>query len=703
MKKFFKSFALIAAAAMALAACQKEVEAPVQEEGLYEYRFAIDEGTKAVIGDSNIEWVAGDQVGMFIAANGDYTGYKGYAKIDVSTSPKTVILYSNSAIPAGTMAYAYAPYDADNKNNTADAAKINIKSIQTGAQVSAMPLAGLPFTVEEEIDAQAEAGNGTIKFMNLGSLINFKIFSTDEAYQSETVTSVKFEANKTIAGSAYIDLTAIDVEDEGSLELTFMDEADEANSVRVDQEMAVAAYKEEATPIKMVILPGLFEGTVTVTTDVATYTKEIPSREFNRSGSRTFGLDLAKAERTEGVEEVVKTLPYEEAFTTNQGEFTIDNVIIPDELGAIWSFDSQYGAKATAFVNPTNYESESWLISPWMDLTEVVNAEVSFSHAGNYFSNAAAIQNECTFWALSDDEGADWQQLTINKYFSGWTFVDAEVSLAEFVGKKVKVAFKYTSTSTKAGTWEIKNFKAYALKAYPELAFGDGSIVIDATINDEGIEEPELTNPHNLTVTYSSSNEDVATVDGTTGEVVIEGVAGTAVITAAFAGDDNYEAGEASYTIKVTDPNAGNAVYSLFSGDITEGDYVIVYDGGAMKASISSSRFEYEEPDILNDAITNPDAAIVWHIAASGDYWTIYNASVEQYAASTGAKNKAQLLSSGTDDKALWTVTGDETYEFVNKQNTTNSVNANLRRNGTYGFACYATTTGGALSLYKLN
>ena len=38
---------------------------------------------------------------------------------------------------------------------------------------------------------------------------------------------------------------------------------------------------------------------------------------------------------------------------------------------------------------------------------------------------------------------------------------------------------------------------------------------------------------------------------------------------------------------------------------------------------------------------------------------------------------------------------------FVNKKNAANGVNDNLRNNGTYGFACYASTTGGALSLYK--
>ena len=80
MRKFIKSLALVAVAAMTLSACQKEVELQKKNaDGLYEYSFAIlEDGTKAVIGDSNIEWVTGDQVGMFVGS------YKGYAKVDVT-------------------------------------------------------------------------------------------------------------------------------------------------------------------------------------------------------------------------------------------------------------------------------------------------------------------------------------------------------------------------------------------------------------------------------------------------------------------------------------------------------------------------------------------------------------------------------------------------------------------------------------------
>lgn len=141
--------------------------------------------------------------------------------------------------------------------------------------------------------------------------------------------------------------------------------------------------------------------------------------------------------------------------------------------------------------------------------------------------------------------------------------------------------------------------------------------------------------------------------------------------------------------------------YSEYSGDITEGDYVIYYGGYAMKNTVSSNRFSNSEVTPICNQIVLPDASIVWHIAKSGSYWTIYNASVNRYAAGNGTKNQTQLLASGSDNMSLWTVTGTSAYEFVNKSNSSAEINANLRNNGTYGFACYSIQTGGSLTLYK--
>ncbi len=54
-------------------------------------------------------------------------------------------------------------------------------------------------------------------------------------------------------------------------------------------------------------------------------------------------------------------------------------------------------------------------------------------------------------------------------------------------------------------------------------------------------------------LTYSSSDETVATVDATTGAVTLTGTTGTTTITAAFAGNDTYAASSASYTLNVAE------------------------------------------------------------------------------------------------------------------------------------------------------
>lgn len=150
---------------------------------------------------------------------------------------------------------------------------------------------------------------------------------------------------------------------------------------------------------------------------------------------------------------------------------------------------------------------------------------------------------------------------------------------------------------------------------------------------------------------------------------------------------------------------AGNA-YVLHEDELIEGDYLVVYEGKAMKASVTKNRLDYSDVKVENKTIKNSDASIVWHISQSGDYWTIFNGN--KYAASTGTKNQAQLLDNGSDDKSLWMVTKTadaSTFEFVNKANSTaeTQTNAILRNNGTYGYACYAAATGGPLSLYRLS
>lgn len=80
-----------------------------------------------------------------------------------------------------------------------------------------------------------------------------------------------------------------------------------------------------------------------------------------------------------------------------------------------------------------------------------------------------------------------------------------------------------------------------------DLSFA--SATATATYGDATVTSPTLDNPHQLPLTWSSSNEGVATVN-TSGVVTIVG-AGETVISAAFAGNDTYGANTISYTLTV--------------------------------------------------------------------------------------------------------------------------------------------------------
>ena len=96
------------------------------------------------------------------------------------------------------------------------------------------------------------------------------------------------------------------------------------------------------------------------------------------------------------------------------------------------------------------------------------------------------------------------------------------------------------------------------------LAFAESSQQV--TVGNV-LDAPELTNPYNLTVSYSSSDESVATVDA---DGNVTGVAvGTATITATFDGNDQYQAGSASYTVRVKKATVlpeGTLFYESVSG-----------------------------------------------------------------------------------------------------------------------------------------
>lgn len=154
--------------------------------------------------------------------------------------------------------------------------------------------------------------------------------------------------------------------------------------------------------------------------------------------------------------QLAKTL-YSEAFSTqqNQGKFTIDNKFMHDSLSHVWTFNN-YGAVASAFLNNTAYDSESWLVSPTIDLANATEVTLEFGHAVNKFASIDDAKTKCVVMVKIDN--GNWVPLNGVTYpeILGWSFIDNKIDLSTIAdGKKLQVAFKYTSDDESAGTWEI--------------------------------------------------------------------------------------------------------------------------------------------------------------------------------------------------------------------------------------------------------
>lgn len=146
------------------------------------------------------------------------------------------------------------------------------------------------------------------------------------------------------------------------------------------------------------------------------------------------------------------------AFASGQDGFTIENITM-DGLEYVWSHDERYSCMKASAYTKESHASDSYLISPVVDLTGVSNAVLTFEHALNKFNSLEMAKSQCTLVIREDGQTA-WTALSIPDYgtAASWTFLPSgEVSLAAYAGKKIQIAFHYTSTSEASGTWEVKN------------------------------------------------------------------------------------------------------------------------------------------------------------------------------------------------------------------------------------------------------
>ena len=133
----------------------------------------------------------------------------------------------------------------------------------------------------------------------------------------------------------------------------------------------------------------------------------------------------------------------------------------------VWATSNQgssgYYAIMNGYTNNVNNANEDWLISKEISLTGFANINLTFDSDVRY--NGTAMKLYITENYSGNPTTATWTELpaTWDTNTGAWGFVSSgNVSLNAYANKKVRIAFKYVSTTSAANTWEIDNVKIKA-------------------------------------------------------------------------------------------------------------------------------------------------------------------------------------------------------------------------------------------------
>jgi len=319
MKRIY-TFALAAFGTIAvIASCAKVQETelePVKDgEGTekvetsneYNYVFGIgaestDTKSEFTAANKYVSWVEGDDFLGAYAVKDANTSYN--QKCDVKTAPAlSFVLKSHYALEDGDVIYAYYPYNYINTSTTAYQNPNNVHLSIASAQAqdgddfdsSAMPMVA-KYTVTEDLAADTGKSVGTMSFVNLAGILDFKVYSTEDTYLTESVKFITFKANSPICGEFNYNLSGLVYETASTMTISGYEGTTITTSVT--NATALTGSKSTAYDVCMSVAPGTYTGVVEVVTDKAVYTYNVTSaKTVGRSQILSLGVDLGTGSR----------------------------------------------------------------------------------------------------------------------------------------------------------------------------------------------------------------------------------------------------------------------------------------------------------------------------------------------------------------------------------------------------------------------
>lgn len=312
----FSATAMIVA--MTAVSCSKV--AGIEENPSYTYRFAVVNeelpSVKSDMSNDHLVFETDDHLGFTLEKDGQIVDAQ-WTPIQ-TTEPRPIFGFTtNHQMKAGDRIYVVSPRvtpidkgtDRREPLNADPMQSITIPLVQThkGGKFdgAAMPMVSVPFTFTKDMLVGKDNQLQEVKFLNLGALLDFRVFSTDGTYQGEIVRDVIFEADKNIVGEFKINVQNVNPDDEKTLAIDLTSaraEGDFAapltNVARTESDAKVGADKDHSGSVRMVVAPGTYTGKVKVRTDKAYYVFNLSeARTFDRNRIYPLGLNFAKATR----------------------------------------------------------------------------------------------------------------------------------------------------------------------------------------------------------------------------------------------------------------------------------------------------------------------------------------------------------------------------------------------------------------------
>ena len=376
-----------------------------------------------------------------------------------------------------------------------------------------------------------------------------------------------------------------------------------------------------------------------------------------------------------------------ESFDTNKGKGgnangwngSIANSKISSD-NADWTFSNGYGAykcakfgtgsKKGSATTPVLEMSGDLVLTfkagAWVGEDESATLNISLEGTGT-FPESTGTPNKISV----EIPKGDWGEYTVN--ISG---AEAGFQIKFEAAQKSKNRFFLDEVRiSENGTPSIPS---------PNLSFTEETKTVNLS---DGAFTYAVTNPNNVPVTYSSSNDGVATVDNN-GQVTPK-AAGTATISAAFAGSDSYKAQTVSYELTVKDQsvatgtideitvetiNNPNSNYSNIEGITVENGSGAVYAANAANEENNCIRIRSDKKNSGLVSTTSggkvKSVTITWNSKTAKNrviniYGNdkAYTSPANLYDETTNGDELGSLVYSGTETTSTYDIEGN--YAFV--------------------------------------